>query len=293
MLEAFKIGHYTNDELGTGVTVIISESGSAGGVSVRGSAPATRETDLLKPGNSVDKVNAIVLSGGSAFGLESMCGVVQYLDELGIGYTTSAKPVPIVCGACLYDLDYKSNGFPTKKMGYLACLDACENNFVSGMIGAGTGATIGKIMGSMSASKSGLGVATLVTADGVEMCAIVACNAFGDIYDYKNGQRVSGANCGDILQMMLQGSKFLTISSNTTIGCILTNAKLTVAEANKLADIAHDGYAMTIRPVHTMVDGDAIFCMGSGEVEANFMMISSLAPTLMAEAVLNAVRSVK
>ena len=293
MLDYFKIGNVESKTNSTGVTVILAENGAVGGVSVRDSAPATRETDLLKSENAVDKVNAIFLSGGSAFGLDSASGIVQYLAEKGLGYATSAMPVPIVCGASLYDLDYKNAGFPDKELGYKACLNAKPNNFESGNVGAGCGATVGKVLGSMSASKGGLGVATFAFDDGVEMCAIVAVNAFGDIYDFRNGQKVSGTVVNgvsiDIIDLLNYDRKMLqSLGQNTTIGCIITNAKLTKSEANKLADIAHDGYAMTIRPTHTMVDGDAIFAMASGEVEGDFMKISCYAPTLMAKAVLNA-----
>ncbi|MDE6967303.1 MAG: P1 family peptidase [Clostridia bacterium] len=293
MLDFFKIGNIESKTKSTGVTVILAEDGAIGGVSVRGSAPATRETDLLKSENSVDKVNAVFLSGGSAFGLDSASGIVQYLAEKGIGYTTTAMPVPIVCGACLYDLEYKNAGFPDKELGYKACLNAKENNFESGNVGAGCGATVGKVLGAMSASKGGLGVATFKFDDGVEMCAIVAVNAFGDIYDFRSGQKVSGAVVNgqsiDIIDLLNYDRKMLqSLGQNTTIGCILTNAKLNKSEANKLADIAHDGYAMTIKPSHTMVDGDAIFALASGEVEGDFMKISCYAPTLMAKAVLNA-----
>lgn len=298
MLEAFKIGHSTDNENGTGVTVILCESGAIGGVSVRGSAPATRETDLLSPLNAVEKIQAVFLSGGSAFGLESASGIMRYLDEKKLGYPTSAKPVPIVCGASLYDLDYKNCAFPGIEAGFRACEDAKSDNFECGAIGAGTGATIGKIMGKMSATKSGLGCSAITLLDGTQMAAIVAVNAFGDVYDYKDGKRVGGAiiegEDAEIMRLMTEGAKFLVSpNSNTTLGCIITNAKLTKSQANKLADIAHDGYAMSIRPVHTMVDGDAIFAMSSDEVEGNFMLISSIAPTLMAEAVLSAVRSIK
>ncbi len=293
MLDFFKIGNVESQTNATGVTVILAEDGAVGGVSVRGSAPATRETDLLKSENAVDKVNAVFLSGGSAFGLESASGIVQYLAEKGVGYATSAMPVPIVCGACLYDLDYKNSGFPDKTLGYKACQNAKPNNFENGNVGAGCGATVGKVLGSLSASKGGLGVATFAFDDGVEMCAIVAVNAFGDIYDFRNGQKVSGTTIGgksiDIIDLLNYDRKMLqSLGKNTTIGCILTNAKLTKCEANKLADIAHDGYAMTIKPAHTMVDGDAIFALASGEVEGDFMKISCYAPTLMAKAVLNA-----
>ncbi len=296
MLDFFKIGNVESKTKSTGVTVILAEGGAVGGVSVRGSAPATRETDLLKSENSVDKVNAVFLSGGSAFGLDSASGIVQYLAEKGVGYATSAMPVPIVCGACLYDLDYKNVAFPDKELGYLACKNAKSDNFECGNVGAGCGATVGKVLGAMSASKGGLGVATFAFDDGVEMCAIVAVNAFGDIYDYKNGQKVTGAVVNgksiNIIDLLNYDRKMLqSLGQNTTIGCILTNAKLTKCEANKLADIAHDGYAMTIMPAHTMVDGDAIFALASGEIEGDFMKISCYAPTLMAQAVLNAFKN--
>ncbi len=296
MLDFFKIGNVESKTKSTGVTVILAEGGAVGGVSVRGSAPATRETDLLKSENSVDKVNAVFLSGGSAFGLDSASGIVQYLAEKGVGYATSAMPVPIVCGACLYDLDYKNVAFPDKELGYLACKNAKSDNFECGNVGAGCGATVGKVLGAMSASKGGLGVATFVFDDGVEMCAIVAVNAFGDIYDYKNGQKVTGAVVNgksiNIIDLLNYDRKMLqSLGQNTTIGCFLTNAKLTKCEANKLADIAHDGYAMTIKPAHTMVDGDAIFALASGEIEGDFMKISCYAPTLMAQAVLNAFKN--
>lgn len=293
MLDFFKIGNVESKTKSTGVTVILAEQGATGGVSVRGSSPATRETDLLKSENAVEKVNAVFLSGGSAFGLDSASGIVQYLAEKGIGYQTSVMPVPIVCGACLYDLEYKNAGFPDKELGYKACENAKPGNFESGNVGAGCGATVGKVLGVISASKGGLGVATFAFDDGVEMCAIVAVNAFGDIYDFRNGQKVSGAIVGgksiDIIDLLNYDRKMLqSLGQNTTIGCILTNAKLTKSEANKLADIAHDGYAMTIKPSHTMVDGDAIFALASGEVDGDFMKISCYAPTLMARAVLNA-----
>ena len=293
MLDFFKIGNVESKTKSTGVTVILAEQGATGGVSVRGSSPATRETDLLKSENAVEKVNAVFLSGGSAFGLDCASGIVHYLAEKGIGYQTSVMPVPIVCGACLYDLEYKNAGFPDKELGYKACENAKPGNFENGNVGAGCGATVGKVLGAMSASKGGLGFATFAFDDGVEMCAIVAVNAFGDIYDFRNGQKVSGAVVGgksiDIIDLLNYERKMLqSLGQNTTIGCILTNAKLTKSEANKLADIAHDGYAMTIKPSHTMVDGDAIFALASGEVEGDFMKISCYAPTLMARAVLNA-----
>lgn len=287
----FKLGNIELES--SGVTVILSENGAVGGVSVRGSAPATRETDLLRSENSVDKVNAVVLSGGSAFGLDVCSGVMKYLKDHGIGYNAGEYNVPIVVGASLYDLEYGKYELPTDEYGYKACENATKIGIKSGNIGAGRGATIGKILGMQSAVKSGLGMAEYKMGE-LYMIAVVAVNAFGNVYDYKTGKIIKGASLNGISIDIVEAIKgnLATISqthSNTTIGCILTNAKLTKTQANKLADIAHDGYAMTIRPVHTMVDGDAIFALADGEIDADFMQLSCIAPTLMADAVINAV----
>lgn len=291
----FRLG---NIELETsGVTVIISDNGAVGGVSVRGSAPATRETDLLRSENSVDKVNAVVLSGGSAFGLDTCSGVMKYLKDNDIGFNAGKYKVPIVVGASLYDLEYGKYELPTADDGYKACENATKIDTKSGNIGAGRGATIGKILGMQSAVKSGLGMAEYRMGE-LYMIAVVAVNAFGNVYDYKSGELLKGATINgvgvDIVEAIKGNLATATIThSNTTIGCILTNAKLTKTQANKLSDIAHDGYAMTIRPVHTMVDGDAIFTLADGEVDADFMQLSCIAPTLMADAVINAITSIK
>lgn len=291
----FTIGHLSIGE-GTGVSVVISREGAVGGVSVRGSSPATRETDLLASGNAVDKVNAVVLSGGSAFGLDAASGVMRYLAEQGVGFNTSDGAVPIVVGASLYDLGYKGRVTPSAEDGYRAAANATEIELLSGAIGAGTGATVGKIMGAATAVKSGLGMAKIMIGD-VEMIAIVAVNAFGNVYDYTNGELISGATLQrqpiDIIQAILTSAATPPIGENTTIACLLTNMKMTKTQANKLADIAHDGYAMTIRPVHTMLDGDAIFVMSDGTVDGDFVKLSCLAPIVIAEAVMKAARSVK
>lgn len=293
MLNKFKIGHFTKSIEGTGVTVIIAEDGAVGGVSVRGSAPATRETDLLRPGNSVNSVNAVVLSGGSAFGLDGCGGVMQYLKEKNIGYPTAAMNVPIVCGASLYDLEYLTSSAPTAGDGYSACCASCVDNFESGNIGAGTGATVGKMLGAACSEKGGLGVCYKTFGE-VEIACIVAVNAFGNVYDIKTSNIIAGVNMGgkyiDIVEAISSTTLQGVSGANTTIGCVITNAKLTKEQANKLADIAHDGYAMAIRPVHTMVDGDAIFAMASCEVDCDFMMLSCIAPTMMATAINNAIK---
>lgn len=294
MLDKFLIGHCHDTDKGTGVTVILSLDGATGGVSVRGSAPATRETDLLRCGNLVEKANAIVLSGGSAFGLEASCGVMEFLHERGCGHSTGTNRVPIVCGASLYDLDYKCFAYPDKSMGYNACVAAKSDNFCSGSIGAGCGATIGKIQGNISAVKSGLGIAVCKAGD-LEVAAIVAVNAVGDVYDYATGENIAGATISgnriNTMDLVMSGVTFDPQYKNTTIGAIITNAKLSKEQANKIADMAHDGYAMAIRPVHTMADGDTVFTLASGEIESDFMRLSCLVPALMAQAIKKAVNN--
>lgn len=286
MLEAFKIGHYTDAENGTGATVILCEKGAVGGVSVRGAAPATRETDLLHDGKKVQEIQAVVLSGGSAFGLEAASGVVEYLFERGLGYNAGKYRVPIVCGASLYDLEYKNFAYPHKEDGYRAALAAAGGNFIKGSIGAGTGATVSKLAGMSCAAKAGLGVQTYAL-NGLEIAVIVAVNALGDIV--RDGNILLGAKTEDgafldCLKVFSAGSLNLH-NQNTTIGCILTNAKLTKEQANILASLGHDGYALSLSPAHTMFDGDALFCMASGEVQTEFNMLTAIVPRLVAAAV--------
>jgi len=289
----FLIGHSTDAEMGTGVTVILSKEGATGGVSVRGSAPGTRETDLLKCGNAVERINAVVLSGGSAYGLEASSGVMDYLREIGVGYRAGAHIVPIVCGAVLFDLDYKSFAFPDKQAGYQAAKNARPENYISGNIGAGTGATVGKILGMDNCTKGGIGVHRSVTPDGAEVVAIVAVNALGDIYD-NEGRIIAGAKSDgrfiDTVKLMTSGAFPEPKLTNTTIGCILTNARLTKEQANKLADITHDAFAMNIRPVHTMLDGDTIFVMAEGSVDTEFLSLCVMAVETMRSAIVKAVK---
>ncbi|MDR2090203.1 MAG: P1 family peptidase [Clostridiales bacterium] len=450
MTDKFLVGHAQDVEKGTGVTVILAKDGAVGGVSVRGAAPGTRETDLLKSENSVEKINAVVLSGGSAFGLESCSGVMEYLREIGCGFKAGKYRVPIVCGAVLYDLEYKEFAYPDKKMGYMAAKNAAalrngegfgegadcrpvncnivagtggfgdvdsgfgkgkgaDNNPINCNIGAGTGATIGKILGAVSAVKSGIGIHT-VRMGAVEITAIAAVNAVGDVYG-KNGEIIAGATVGgkfaDTVKILTEGACVSengvaergnkdknrdvecgengknrdtecktgernqgaecqnrdknqysecgdkdknkdiecgdgkrnrdvecgesrenrdvgcgenwenrdtesktgernqgaecqkdipkrtsfddSAGKNTTIACLLTNAALTKAEANKLADIAHDGYAIAIRPVHTAFDGDTVFVMASGEKKCRFVQLGAAAVEATAEAIRNAV----
>lgn len=287
----FKIGHY--DDEYTGVTVILSESGATGGVDCRGGAPGTRETDLLHNEKMMQKVNAIVLSGGSAYGLASTCGVMEYLRQKGVGYKSLGKIVPIVCGAVLYDLNQKEYHYPTVEYGLKACQNASKTT-VFGNIGAGRGATVGKIRGIKNACKSGIGAATEKVL-GVTITAIVAVNAMGDIVDDegkiiagakgKNGEFIDTEKClaeGDVLK--------LAFGTNTTIGCILTDAKLDKVDVNRLASISHNGLARAIRPVHTMYDGDTMFCMASGKRPvANLAVLQSAVVRATERAIQNAV----
>ncbi len=280
MLDGFLIGNYTNHETKTGVTVILAPQGAVGGVSVRGGAPATHETDLFRAENTVDKVNAVVLSGGSAFGLESIAGVMQFLHEKGVGYDAGGFRVPIAAGASIYDLEFGSFDYPNKAAGYFACQNASPVTEIKGSIGAGAGATVCKMSGMAGAKKSGMAVC--VAAKGsVEMAVVTVVNALGNVYDPQTGKAVKKTD----------GNVNAPSFSNTTITCVLTNACFTKAQANKLADVTQDAYARCIRPVHTMYDGDSIFVLSSGAVSANPIELQMMADALCAKAILTAVTS--
>lgn len=294
-----KVGHSQDLKAGTGCTVIICDKGAVAGVDVRGGAPGTRETDLLNPVNLVNQVQAIYLSGGSAFGLDGASGVMKYLEEKGIGFDVVVTKVPIVPAAVLFDLgvgDYRIR--PDARMGYDACLKASEEEVRQGNIGAGTGATVGKIFGGLRCMKSGLGTASFMSQELI-VGAIVAVNCFGDVVDPKSGEIIAGVLTEDkkgfvdtmaLLKSLPQGigSDFL---KNTTIGVIATNAKLTKAGATKVAVMAQDGYGRTINPAHTMFDGDTIFCMAIGETEAGVNVVGAIAAEVMARAIVKAVKS--
>lgn len=287
MLNSFRIGNFEDCGVGTGVTVILAPYGAVGGVSVRGKAPATRETDLLISENSVQKVNAVVLSGGSAYGLDACSGVMEYFRRKSLGYDAGAYRVPIVVGASLYDLEYKGFGYPDKEMGLLACEYSHMIDEMHGSIGAGAGATVGKLFGMACSQKSGLGVATLKIG-AVEISAVVAVNAFGNVYKKDSDVILAGANKNgeyiNIEELLKKGIE-TNAFSNTTIGCIVTNAKLTKAQCNALADGVHDAYARCIHPVHTSLDGDCIFVLASNEVECNPLSLHSASVNVMARAI--------
>lgn len=295
MLDKFKIGHYTDAENGTGVTVILAEDGAVAGVSVRGASPATRETDLLKSEKTVDKINAVTLSGGSAFGLEASCGVMEYLAERKIGYKVNDYHIPIVVGASVYDMEYKNFAYPDKAAGYEACKNASVNNFACGSIGGGTGATVGKLCGMEFCAKGGFGVETY-DINGIEVAVVIIVNALGDIVD--NGKIIAGmkradGSFADSIKLIASGGLAPVdhAMANTTIGCVLTNAKLTKVQANIIADLAHDGLATAISPSHSPFDGDAVFCMASGEKDVDFIAMTSLIPRLTHRAIVRAVKA--
>jgi L-aminopeptidase/D-esterase-like protein len=298
-IEGFRIGSDQDTTGGTGCTVILCKNGATAGVEVRGSAPATRETDLLSPVNKVEKINAVILSGGSAFGLDAAGGVMKYLEEDGIGLETGFGIVPIVCGASLFDLCVGNpKARPDIKMGYAACVNAMENGPREGNYGAGTGATVGKLLGPDHMMKSGLGMYA-AEAGRVKCGAIAAVNALGDVYDADTGNQLAGIlninrdglSNTQALMMDFIEQDLKTFSANTTLGCIITNARLTKAQCTKLAAFTHNGYARAINPVHTTADGDAVFVMAAGEVDAGLDGLGVLAAAVMAKAIGRAVLS--
>lgn len=301
-----KVGHFTDTRRPTGCTVILCEDGATGGVDVRGSAPGTRETDLLDPKNLVQQVHAIVLSGGSAFGLETATGVVRYLEERGIGYDVGVAKVPIVPAAILFDLgvgDAKIR--PDAEAGYKACKAATTNPPAEGNVGAGAGATIGKMFGGKRAMKGGIGTASIKLGKELTVGAIVAVNAVGDVIDPATGKLIAGARTVDGKKLqgtmagILRGEALPPMlgGTNTTIGLVATDAKLDKAQAQKVAEMAHDGLARAINPAHTMFDGDTIFAIATGKSAstkpANVTLIGALAAEAMAQAVVRAIRAAK
>lgn len=300
-IKGFKIGNAQDIIGATGCTVILCENGAWAGVDVRGGAPASRETELLKSVNMVEKIHAVMLSGGSAYGLDAASGAMEYLEERGMGFDTGAGVVPIVCGASLFDLavgDPKRR--PDKEMGYEACKNSEAGQVSEGNAGAGTGATVGKLMGIEHMMKSGLGIYAVSIGE-LQVAAVVAVNALGDVVDIDTGLRIAGllnedntklSNTEEAMYAQYFEDKNV-FSANTTIGCIVTNAKLSKTQANKLASIAHNGFARAIRPVHTMSDGDTIFVMATGEVEVMLDAAGALATEVMARAINRAVRSAK
>ena len=293
------IGQTENTEAGTGLTVFISKDGMPAGLDVRGGGPASRESELLDPLAAAQKINAIVLSGGSAFGLGAGDGVMEYLEKKKIGYDTGYAIVPLVVQSDLYDLSVgDSKVRPDAKMGYEAAKNAFENpNYKDGNYGAGCGATVGKIAGMDTCMKSGIGSYAIQIGE-LKIGAVVAVNALGDIYDWKTGKKIAGLlaeykrGFRDTLEYMAGDiSSKDKFTGNTTIGVIITNASFEKSQLCKIAGMAHDGYARSIRPVHTTADGDSIYAVSAGTVAADQDLVGSFAALVMSEAINRAVMS--
>jgi L-aminopeptidase/D-esterase-like protein len=299
-VDGVKVGHYTLSERPTGCTVVLVEAGAVAGVDVRGSAPGTRETDLLDPVNTVEQVHAIVLSGGSAFGLDVATGVVRYLEERGIGFDARVAKVPIVPAAILFDLGVGDPKIrPSADCGYRAASAATTGAVQEGNVGAGAGATVGKLGGFSRAMKAGIGTAAITLSDGLTVAALVVVNAAGDIINPSNGQVVSGTRTtdgqrlADIRTLVRNGTlQSMRAGQNTTLGVVATNARLTKAQVTKIAQMAQDGFARSISPAHTPVDGDTIFAIATGASQAkvDLLTIGALAAEVMADAIVRAAR---
>lgn len=300
-IPGIRIGNTQDDTAGTGCTVILCENGAAAGVDVRGGSPGTRETDLLNPVNMQEKIHAVMLSGGSAFGLDAAGGVMRYLEERGAGFDVGCTYVPVVCGAVLFDLhcgDFRVR--PGIEMGYAAAKNSENSACLHGCVGAGTGASIGKYMGEEYAMKGGLG-SFCVKEGSLLVGAVVAVNCLGDVFDPEEGRIIAGTLYPDPKQKKLGCTEDLMIeryagglnvfNGNTTIGCIITNADLSKGQMNKLASMAHNGYARSMRPAHSIFDGDTIFTLSTGGVQADINVVGLLAARVMERAVVDAVKS--
>ena len=295
-----KVGHFTETRRPTGCTVVLCEQGATAGVDVRGAAPGTRETDLLAPENTIDVVHALLLCGGSAFGLSAADGVMRWLAERGHGLKVGAACVPIVPAAVLFDLQIGDPTiFPDAAAGYAACEAASSKAPAEGSVGAGTGASVGKLLGAVRAMKGGIGTAS-VCVNGVTVGALVAVNAVGDIIDPASGQLIAGAR-GDeghligVAQEMLKGSLAVSplTGAATTLAIVATDARLSKSACKKLAQISHDGLARTIKPMHTPFDGDVVFSLATGAagIEGELNLLGVMAAEAVAQAVLRAIEA--
>ena len=302
LVEGIEVGHHTDLTGATGCTVVLCRQGAVAGVDVRGGAPGTRETDVLGLGRAVQEVHGVLLSGGSAFGLNAAAGVMQYLEEQGIGYRIGSRVVPIVPGAIIYDLNLLSDAArPSPEDAYAACVSATAGPVEEGSIGAGTGATVAKGRGMKWAVKGGVGAASLTLPNNIQVAALVVVNAYGGIFEPRSGHIIAGPRredgsgfwdpVEDILQAPAAGGPYP--GSNTTIGTVVTNAKLTKDEAHYIARVSHDGLALAIRPCHTMGDGDSIFSMATGRSSAthNIVQIGVAATQVVAWSVVRAVEA--
>ena len=311
-IPGIQVGHAQDEEALTGCTVVLCEQGAIGGVDQRGGAPGTRETDGMHPMHLVNEVHGLVLAGGSAFGLDAATGAVRYLEERGVGFDVSVARVPIVPAAILFDLGIgRGDVRPDAEMGYQACLNASTDPPAEGNVGAGMGATVGKILGPEGAMKSGIGTASLEIGSGVIVGAIAAVNVFGDVVDPQTGEIIAGARVlhdgpekigrgpyfADsmyVMESLVGGTIFGFMSQgNTAIGIVATNASFDKEKINKVAQMAQDGLARTVKPAHTMLDGDTIFALATGEVEADVNIVGAFAAEVFSQAMLRAVYAAK
>ena len=301
-IKGVSIGHAQDDEAKTGVSVLFFPSGAQTGCDISGGGPASREIHLTDSATADNPINAVVLSGGSAYGLAASDGVMQCLEENGIGYNTGFALVPLVCQSCIFDLGYgKSNVRPDAKMGYEACKKALEaTDDGMGNIGAGTGASVGKLLGMKQAMKAGLGIHAIQFGE-LQIAAIVVVNAFGDIFNPENGAKIAGlldAERKNFVDLEAAFMSFMSspkdlFTSNTTIGCVITNAKFDKAKLNKIADMTRNAYARCINPVGTLADGDSIYACSVGEVVSDLNLVGTLSAKVMQKAIMKAVESAK
>lgn len=298
-IENVKIGNAENTEYATGCTVIICENGMPAGMDVRGGGPASRESELLNASASAEVIHAVLLSGGSAFGLDAAGGVMEYLAEKGIGFALGDIRVPLVCQSCIFDLAFVSDRVkPDKAMARKACENAELNEPKQGNVGAGTGATVGKFCEPERIMNSGLGIYALQLGE-LKVGAVVAVNAMGDVYDFETGKVLAGMRTKDgksiddseaaLYDMYLRDPVYSAPNSNTTIGAVITNARFDKARLNKIASMAQNGLARSIRPVHTLSDGDTVYALSTGDVAADVNVVGTLASHVMAAAIRNAV----
>jgi len=308
LIDGIRVGHAQDNETITGCTVILCEKGAVAGVDQRGGAPGTRETDALQPVHLVDKVHAVMLAGGSAFGLDAASGAVRYLEKKKVGFNVGVARVPIVPAAILFDLGIgSSKRRPDADMGYQACLNASRSAPAEGSVGAGTGATVGKILGIGQAMKGGIGTAAMEIGAGVRVAAMVAVNVFGDVVDPQTGEIIAGARTlkrgpikigkgrfADTMKVMktLVGRSILGFAQrgNTVIGVIATNAKFDKEGATKVARMAMNGIARSVRPANTMLDGDTLFALSTGKRKADVNIVGAYAAEVVALAVVQAVQ---
>jgi L-aminopeptidase/D-esterase-like protein len=301
-VDGIEVGHWTDLEAATGCTVVLCRQGAMGGVDVRGSAPGTRETDLLRPLNLVQLAHAVLLTGGSAYGLDAAGGVMRWLEERGIGFDVGVGVIPIVAAAVLFDLGIGQPDLrPGLEAGYAACQAAVSGPVAEGCVGAGTGATVGKLLGPQHAVKSGIGTASRRLAGGATVGALAAVNAFGDVVEPATGELLAAPrhpggqgllNTVESMQGELSHT-MLGFPANTTLAVVATDAAISKEGANKMAQMAHDGLAQAIRPAHTMFDGDTIFALATGrrpKPSVDLSVVGAVAASALAEAIVRAIR---